>query len=146
MTWKSLIPPKRDSKGVDYECTDCSLNLHAYTDRNDKRDQYSITTASGMLLGVGNVGKYLKVQNDSKMYLSRDAGITWSEITDQAYMYEISESGAVFILANDLDPSASIRFFIIIYILDIPLIKVWIYETWLLIIKLPVVACLPPTY
>jgi hypothetical protein len=101
-----------DSKGVLYDCTDCTLNLHAYTERKDKRDQYSTSAASGVLLGVGSVGKYLSSYNDSKTFISGDAGVSWREIADAPYMYEISDSGAVLILANDGAPSKTLRYII----------------------------------
>lgn len=108
-TWNLLRKPSRDSKGAQYECDDCSLNLNAYTERKDKRDQYSTIGSSGLLLGVGNVGKHLSPLNSSKTFLSKDAGVSWQEIADSASMYEVSGSGALLILADDSAPSESLR-------------------------------------
>jgi hypothetical protein len=111
-SWNAFKAPIRDSKGVLYECGDCTLNFHAYTERKDKRDQYSTDAASGFLFGVGSVGKYLSAYNGSKTFLSRDAGQSWNEIADSPYMYEISDSGSVLVLANDAAPSETLRYYI----------------------------------
>jgi hypothetical protein len=42
---------------------------------------YSTPEAAGIIIGTGNVGIYL---NDESLrtYISRDGGVTWSEIFD----------------------------------------------------------------
>jgi hypothetical protein len=110
-SWGTLKPPLRDSKGVEYKCTEgCSLHLHAFTERRDKRDTYSSPTSAGLMLGVGNVGEYLTDYNDGRTFMSRDAGFTWIELIDDAYMYEIADSGAIVILTNDETSSDTIKY------------------------------------
>ena len=96
-----MSAPKHDSNGVEYVCEGCSLHLHAYTGRTDKRDQYSSRGASGVLVGVGNVGKHLGDYKESKTFLSIDAGRTWTEIVGRHFMNEFSVSAALFVLVND---------------------------------------------
>lgn len=51
--WKTLQAPKEDSLGHPYKCTECFLNLHAFTDRHDLQDQFSFKAVAGYLIGVG---------------------------------------------------------------------------------------------
>ena len=92
-----------------YDCQDCTLNLHAYTQRRDKRDQFSVSSAAGMLIGVGNVGKYLSTYSEARTFLSVDAGLSWKEIVDDAYMYEVADSGNLIIFVNDEESTDSIK-------------------------------------
>lgn len=105
-----MRPPSVDSKGVQYTCDGCSLNLHAYTERRDRRDQYSSAASSGLILAIGNVGHSLGPYLDGRTFFSRDAGESWTELTDDAYMVEFGDSGAIFILANDETPTDTIRY------------------------------------
>jgi hypothetical protein len=108
-SWQKLVPPKKDSNGVQYSCTDCSLNLHAFTERHDPTDQYSAASATGMVIAVGNVGRELTPYTDGSTFLSRDAGTTWEEIMPDAFMFEFAASGTVFILVNDETPTDTVR-------------------------------------
>jgi hypothetical protein len=53
LNWKNLEAPKDDSLGKTYKCTECFLNLHAFTDRHDLQDQFSFNAVAGYLIGVG---------------------------------------------------------------------------------------------
>jgi hypothetical protein len=54
-TWKRLPAPLKDSNGKFYRCEkNCYLNLHAFTERHDRRDTYSSVGAVGLMIGVGN--------------------------------------------------------------------------------------------
>ena len=42
---------------------------------------YSTTNSLGVIIGTGNVGKYLLNRPDSiNTYMSRDGGLTWNEV------------------------------------------------------------------
>ena len=42
---------------------------------------YSVETATGIIIGVGNIGKYLAAESSLiNTYLSRDGGKTWNEV------------------------------------------------------------------
>ena len=62
--WDKLVPPTIDSEGIKYPCTGqslnkCALHLHGFTERADYRDTFSSGSATGFLIGVGNVGEFL---------------------------------------------------------------------------------------
>ncbi|KAJ1533931.1 vacuolar protein sorting/targeting protein PEP1, partial [Nowakowskiella sp. JEL0078] len=109
-TWVDLIPPSFDSNGKGFECKDkCFLNLHAYTERQDKRDQFSSSSAPGLMVAVGNVGEYLSEYKLGDMFLTRDAGKTWKEIAKEAHMYEFGDHGGILVLVNNEEPTDIIK-------------------------------------
>ncbi|KAJ3028520.1 UNVERIFIED_CONTAM: vacuolar protein sorting/targeting protein PEP1 [Siphonaria sp. JEL0065] len=100
--WKPLIPPKVGSDKKPYDCDkDCYLNLHHFTERSDANDLFSSESAVGFMMGVGNVGPYLKKRNDGNTFLTRDAGLTWTEVAKDAHLYEFGDQGGIILLAND---------------------------------------------
>ncbi|CAJ0632765.1 3196_t:CDS:2 [Entrophospora sp. SA101] len=104
-TWSFLNPPKEDANGRKYECTDCNLHLHSYTERRDPRDAFSSSTAVGLMMGVGNVGDYLTPYSEGNTYLTNDAGFTWREVKKGAYMYEFGDQGAIIVIVDDKSPT-----------------------------------------
>ena len=81
--WKSLKPPKVNHKGEDIDCDehdDCSLHLHSISN-NKFGPFYSTENSLGIILGVGNVGRYLSNKADElNTYLSRNGGLSWFEV------------------------------------------------------------------
>lgn len=101
--WKPLTPPEKDSNGKRIYCKDedCSLHLHSITSQKFG-PAYSTDNAIGLVIGVGNVGKYLTYKADEvNTYLSRDAGLTWYEIKKGSHIYEIGDHGAIIVMAED---------------------------------------------
>lgn len=116
--WSYITPPVIDSNGKKFKCngqplSKCSLNLHGFTERADYRDTFSSTSATGMLIGVGNVGEYLNEYEKSSTFISRDGGITWKEIKKGVYMWEYGDRGTILVLVNVDDATDSL-----IYSLD----------------------------
>ncbi|TPX34326.1 hypothetical protein SmJEL517_g02986 [Synchytrium microbalum] len=111
-TWVDLIPPSTDSQGNAYDCksSSCSLSLHSYTERRDSRDQFSASSAIGLMAGVGNVGKYLNKYTDGNTFLTRDGGRTWREVTKDAHMWEFGDHGGIMVLVNDEAPTDIIKY------------------------------------
>ncbi|KAJ3337444.1 vacuolar protein sorting/targeting protein PEP1 [Gonapodya sp. JEL0774] len=104
-SWTTLTPPAVGSDGTKYDCPGCLLNLHSYTERHDPRNQFSSTSAVGLMLAVGNVGPHLTKYNDGNTFLTRDAGKTWVEVHKDAHMYKFGDHGAIIILVNDEEPT-----------------------------------------
>lgn len=80
--WEPLTPPKFDAEGEEIECEDkgCALHLHSISNRNFG-PFYSTDNSLGLILGTGNVGKYLSNKEDEvNTYLSRDGGVSWYEV------------------------------------------------------------------
>lgn len=93
--WKPLKPPKVNSKGEDIECDkddDCSLHLHSISS-SKFGPFYSTENSMGIVIGVGNVGKYLSNKDDEvNTYLSRNGGLTWYEVRQSlSFFFPLSE-------------------------------------------------------
>lgn len=108
--WHSLQPPKVDVDGAEYNCKDCTLNLHSYTRRRDPRNMFSTKSGIGMLMGVGNVGERLTQYNDGDVFLSRDAGVIWAEVRKGAHFFEIGDNGGLIVLVDDENPTSEVHY------------------------------------
>jgi len=114
-TWNYVTPPAEDCFGKKYECLsggneECYLHFHSYTERREPRNYFSSETAVGMMVGIGNVGKYLEKYKDSDTFLTRDAGKTWVEIHKDAHLYEFGDYGGILLLVNDEVPTNFLEF------------------------------------
>ncbi|KAI8971058.1 hypothetical protein BDB01DRAFT_854995 [Pilobolus umbonatus] len=110
--WSSLTPPSKDSKGESYECRgqDCTLHLHCYSERQNSRDLFSLSSAVGLMVGVGNVGTSLSSYRHGDMFLTRDAGKTWTEIAKGAHLWEFADQGGLLILVDNEQPTNVVRY------------------------------------
>ena len=52
------------------------------------------------MLGIGNVGEYLSNRTEADTFISRDAGITWSQARKGAYMWEFGDQGSIIVLVK----------------------------------------------
>lgn len=81
-SWVPLKAPKMDSQNKVIKCDkfECSLHLHGFS-HTEYPPFYSLESAIGLLLGVGNVGASLDYRQDNvNTYFSRDGGLTWIEV------------------------------------------------------------------
>jgi hypothetical protein len=110
--WTTLTPPSKDSRGQSYDCRDkdCALQLHCYSERQNSRDLFSLSSAVGLMVGVGNVGKSLTRYTDGDMFLTRDAGKTWTEIQKGAHLWEFADQGALLILVNNEEATNTLQY------------------------------------
>ncbi|KAI8364623.1 hypothetical protein BD560DRAFT_165544 [Blakeslea trispora] len=110
--WTSLVAPSKDSLGQSYSChgSECALHLHCYSERRNTRDLFSLSSAVGLMVGVGNVGSSLSPYRDGDMFLTRDAGKTWSEIAKGAHLWEFADQGALLILVDNEQPTNIVRY------------------------------------
>jgi len=61
---------------------------------------YSISNAVGIIVGIGNVGRYLKYDsNKQNTYISRDGGLTWFEVIKGPHIVEFGDHGGLILLA-----------------------------------------------
>ncbi|CAG9324153.1 unnamed protein product [Blepharisma stoltei] len=91
-----------DSSGKHALCKDkdCSLHLHSITSQKFG-PVYSSVNAVGIIIGVGNVGKYLSNKPDElNTYLSRDGGLTWTEIKKGSYIYETGGQDSIIVMPD----------------------------------------------
>lgn len=80
--WSTLKAPEHDASGTPIHCPDgCSLHLHDMTFQDHFVPFYSYDKAVGIIMAAGNVGQRLSYKPvESNTYLSRDGGLTWSEV------------------------------------------------------------------
>ncbi|RUP45195.1 hypothetical protein BC936DRAFT_148495, partial [Jimgerdemannia flammicorona] len=104
-SWKTLTKPELGPDGKKYDCSDCTLNLHSYSERRNPRDLFSHSSAVGLMVAVGNVGPSLTAYTDGDTFLTRDAGKTWFAVHDQAHLWEFGDQGALLIIVDDEEPT-----------------------------------------
>mmetsp|Transcript_43514 Transcript_43514/g.85182 ORF Transcript_43514/g.85182 Transcript_43514/m.85182 type:complete len:845 (-) Transcript_43514:294-2828(-) len=99
--WSYLPPPRRDSNDKPIKCSgECHLHLHGVTDLYGPF--YSSPSSIGIIMSTGTVGRYLRQNNaEINTYLSRDAGLTWSEVAKGSHIYEMGDHGGLLVMAND---------------------------------------------
>ncbi|KAI6649067.1 VPS10 domain-containing receptor SorCS1-like [Oopsacas minuta] len=106
-TWGYIKRPPYDSNGnLNDNCTlaeDCNLNLRI--DQPSRSGVYSKEHALGLIVAHGNSGKYLNSywwgQYYSNVYLSRDAGFTWTEeFYRGSYEYAFLDHGGVIVAVS----------------------------------------------
>ena len=110
--WHNLPAPATDSAGKKVVCEDeeCYLHLHSLAARQYS-PVYSTSSAVGLILGTGNVGKYLSLREDEiNTYMSRDGGLTWSEVMKGSHIYELGDHGALIIMADNREATDTIYY------------------------------------
>jgi hypothetical protein len=109
-SWHKIKAPDRDTDGKKYDCEgNCYLNLHGIT--SDFPPFYSVDSAAGIIIGNGNVGKYLSHdQADIGTFLTRDGGLNWFEIKKGSHVYEIGDHGALIVIADNMNPTNQIYY------------------------------------
>jgi hypothetical protein len=107
--WKPLIAPTVDSNGNVISCTgECNLHLYGdhkltpngNSDLGDFGPLHSKYNAIGMLVGTGNVGKYLN-SDEVNTYFSHDGGQIWSEVRKGSHIYEFGDHGSIVVMAKN---------------------------------------------
>jgi hypothetical protein len=79
---------------------DKELHIHSVTDASNSGRIFS-SLAPGLLMGVGNTGKYLKEYEDGDLYVSEDAGVTWNKALTGPHKYEFGDSGSILVAIKD---------------------------------------------
>lgn len=103
--WSPIRAPSVDSDGNQISCNpsnveECSLHLYSVTDPHNFGPIFS-SSAPGLVMGVGSIGKYLAPYEECGTFLSIDAGLTWRMVRKDAHMYEFGDSGSIIIAVND---------------------------------------------
>lgn len=104
--WGYLAPPAKDVDGKGYGCRSdkgdakCALHLHHYTERDDKKKTFGVSTAVGLMLGVGNVGSSLGDIKDADTFLSTDGGIKWKSVKKGQWTWQYGDQGSIIVLVQ----------------------------------------------
>lgn len=82
--WELVQAPTLTSKGAPISCfvqDDCSLHLEIFSNINKLAPVYSVSSAVGIILATGNLGKRLTGTESAKnLYISRDGGTKWRSV------------------------------------------------------------------
>lgn len=81
-----------------------TLHLHSmttYTTLKKVVGRIFSSPAPGIVMGVGNTGKYLKDYEDGDLYVSDDAGVNWERALHGPHRFEFGDQGGVIIAVPD---------------------------------------------
>jgi len=102
--WVSLKVPVHDYDGRTFACQgeDCGVHLHSFTEKLNKlrnRRSFSSETAIGLLIGNGNVGKYLDHDPATTgTFMSIDGGIKWEAVGKGKHYWAYGDQGSIVVL------------------------------------------------
>ncbi|KAL9613874.1 MAG: hypothetical protein Q9167_001611 [Letrouitia subvulpina] len=85
------------------------LHLHSVTDISNVGRVFS-SPSPGLVMGVGNTGKYLKNYEEGDLYVSDDAGLTWTLAIEEAHKYEFGDQGSILVAVYDEGPTDKIEY------------------------------------
>ncbi|KAG0309339.1 vacuolar protein sorting/targeting protein PEP1 [Dissophora globulifera] len=105
-TWNPIKAPAGSACDDD----ECFLHLHSVTDYEGPGAVFSAPSSVGLVMGIGNVGKYLKPLDSAQTFLSRDAGKTWTKVSDTKTLYEFGDEGGVLVLVDPSAPTQEVSF------------------------------------
>jgi len=105
-TWRGLRAPAQDSSGIPITCGGmCSLNFFGRTtwlgvgNQGFFSDIYTQREAVGLIVATGNWGPYLSfARSIMGTFLSRDGGVSWSEIVPISTVAAYGNHGGVLVL------------------------------------------------
>jgi hypothetical protein len=76
------------------------LHLHSVTDLSNSGRVFS-SPAPGLVMGVGNTGKYLGEYMEGNLYVSDDAGVTWRQALKGPHKYEFGDQGSILVAVEE---------------------------------------------
>ncbi|KAI1160548.1 hypothetical protein F5B18DRAFT_503170 [Nemania serpens] len=79
---------------------DENIHLHSITEPKNSGTVFS-SPAPGLVMGNGNPGKFLKNYWNSSLYVSDDAGKTWTEGLKGPHKYEFGDQGSILLAVED---------------------------------------------
>jgi hypothetical protein len=115
-SWELIRAPQVDLKGAATNCfteDHCSLHLQMYSHNpNHHAPPYSQESAVGVVMAVGNIGDKLEVEKGARKgtFLSRDGGVTWSEIAKVPLIYEFGDHGGLLVAAPNTASTREVRY------------------------------------
>lgn len=109
--WQKLSAPARDFNGQ-APCAGCSLNLVPFSSsRRGAKAFYTKTDTPGVILATGSVSPWLVDREDSiNAYLSRDGGMTWSQLAVGEHTYEMGDYGSLVLLSKTAVATSNILY------------------------------------
>ena len=113
--WELIKAPEKTVDGQNYKCyieDNCSLHLQVYSSNGIFPPPYSQDSAIGVIMAVGNIGTKLERNMIDRMntYLSRDGGLTWTEVMRGSHIYEIGDHGGLIVAAPNTAKTTEIMY------------------------------------
>ena len=104
--WVEIRAPAKDAEGNKVSCDTsdihrCSLHLHSYTERPDKRATFSSESAVGLMMGTGNVGEELGPKAEADTFITRDGGVEWHPVKKGNFMWEYGDQGSIIVIVQE---------------------------------------------
>lgn len=85
------------------------IHLHSVSQMTNSGRVFS-SPAPGLVMGVGNKGKYLKEYEECDLYVSDDAGLTWRKALKEPHKYEFGDKGSVLVAIYDAGSTDTIQY------------------------------------
>ncbi|KAI0478720.1 vacuolar protein sorting [Xylariaceae sp. FL0804] len=79
-----------------------AIQLHSVTELRNVGHVFS-SPAPGLVMGIGNSGKYLKGYSESNLFISDDAGKNWIRGPEGPHLYEFGDRGSILLAIQDSD-------------------------------------------
>lgn len=106
--WQPLSAPV-DSKCESKSPESCSLHLYSAAAPHNVGRIFSSTTP-GILMGIGSVGSELLPYSDCDLFVSEDAGVSWTLSKKDAHKYEWGDQGSVLVAVYDEDSTDKLHY------------------------------------
>ena len=86
------------------------LHLHSITDIVNSGKVFS-SPAPGLVMGVGNTGDHLNRYVDGDLWISENAGLSWTKAPfDGAHKYEFGDQGTILVAIDSERPTKEIKY------------------------------------
>ncbi|KAI0404482.1 hypothetical protein F4802DRAFT_230783 [Xylaria palmicola] len=82
-----------------------AIHLHSVTELHNVGKVFS-SPAPGLVMGAGNLGKFLTGYWDSNLFISDDAGRSWIEGPKGPHKYEFGDQGSILLAVEDSKEAA----------------------------------------
>lgn len=115
-SWELIRAPEVDMRGKSSSCfleDGCSLHLQMYSNNEQMyAPPYSQESAVGVVMAVGNMGQRLELEKGARKgtFLSRDGGVSWSEIAKLPLIYEFGDHGGLLVAAPNIQSTKQVRY------------------------------------
>ncbi|KAI9709845.1 MAG: vacuolar protein sorting/targeting protein PEP1 [Chrysothrix sp. TS-e1954] len=109
---KEVVSRITFNDGRDYQPLNADgkdLHLHSFTEIRNQGRVFS-SKAPGLVMGVGNTGKYLREYEEGDLWVSQDAGVNWYRGLEGAHKYEFGDQGSILVAVYDEEPTNELTY------------------------------------
>jgi hypothetical protein len=103
-TWNPIDGPEAECAEKKIAQDKCKLHLHGRSELSQEMAFYSVDTAPGLVMAVGNVGSTLEAYSSGDTFLSKDSGRTWKKVAKGPQRFIFADHGGIIAyVADDKD-------------------------------------------